>query len=57
VTPTSDIRATGAAIASAIESIPADAWDDRRLERLRALALEAGRVLRQIEELVASAQR
>jgi hypothetical protein len=41
-----DLADTGEAIASAIEHIPADAWDIARLDRLRALALEAGRLLR-----------
>ena len=55
VTPTGDVRSTGAAIADAIAATPADAWDDGRLDRLRALALEAGRILRNIESAVRAA--
>ncbi len=43
-----DLAATGAGVASAIEHIPADAWDIARLDRLRSLALEAGRLLRAV---------
>jgi hypothetical protein len=47
-----DIHSTGAAVADAIIATPADAWDDTRLDRLRALALEAGRLLRSIDTAV-----
>jgi hypothetical protein len=43
----------GDAIAAAIERVPADHWDQAQLERLRAAALDAGRLLRQIAELTA----
>ncbi|MCU1361567.1 MAG: hypothetical protein JWN99_2856 [Ilumatobacteraceae bacterium] len=35
-------------IASAIEAIPADAWDDATLDQLRSIALEMGSGLRSI---------
>jgi hypothetical protein len=53
VNPTDSVRATGADIADAIARTPTEDWDDARLDRLRALALQAGRILRQIEEAVA----
>jgi hypothetical protein len=56
VTAVGDVRATGAAVADAIVATPADAWDDARLEQLRSLALDGGRLLRQIEQAVAAAQ-
>ncbi len=56
VTVTSDVQRTGAAVADAIAATPSDAWDDARLERLRALALEGGRLLRGIEAAVRAAQ-
>ncbi len=43
-----DLAATGDAVAAAIERIPADGWDLPRLERLRALALQAGGLLREL---------
>ena len=55
VTATGDVQRTGAAVADAIAAIPADAWDDGQLERLRALALEAGQLLRGIDTAVRSA--
>jgi hypothetical protein len=55
VTPTDDVHVTGAAVADAIARIPSEDWDDARLGRLRSLALEAGRILRQIEETVSAA--
>jgi hypothetical protein len=42
---------TGDAIATQIERIPVDDWDDAQLDRLRALGLEAGRLLRSIADL------
>ena len=39
------------AVADAIASMPADQWDDVTLDRLRSIALEIGRVLRQIAAL------
>jgi hypothetical protein len=45
VTPAPD------ALAAAIEAIPADAWDESTLDGLRAIALEVGRLLRQIGSL------
>jgi hypothetical protein len=50
-----DVRAGGAAVADAIAAVPPDAWDGARLERLRTLALDGGRLLRQIEAAVAKA--
>ena len=41
----------GEAIAAAIDRVPADHWDQAQLERLRAAALDAGRLLRTIAEL------
>ena len=43
VTVDGDVQRTGAAVADAIAATPPDAWDDGRLERLRALALDGGR--------------
>jgi hypothetical protein len=37
-----------AAIADAIEAVPADAWDDATLASLRGAALDIGRLLRAI---------
>jgi hypothetical protein len=51
-----DLRTTGNAVADAIASVPPDKWDDARLERLRSLALNAGRLLRQIDEAVGTAR-
>jgi hypothetical protein len=48
--PAGDLGATGTAIAAAIDRVPADAWEIARLNRLRELALDAGRLLRQIEQ-------
>jgi hypothetical protein len=56
VSPDGDVQSTGAAVADAITATPADAWDDARLERLRALALEAGRLLRGIDAAVRAAK-
>jgi hypothetical protein len=55
VSAVGDVRTTGAAVADAIAAIPPDAWDDARLERLRSLALEGGRLLRQIEQAIGRA--
>jgi hypothetical protein len=52
-----DVRAGGAAVADAIAVTPPGAWDDARLEHLRALALDGGRLLRQIEAAVARAEK
>src|SRR3954469_7284886 len=43
-----DVAPTSAAVATHIESIHADQWDDATLNRLRDLALRAGRALRDI---------
>ncbi len=40
-------------IAAAIESVPADAWDDDVLERLRTIALELGGDLRRLADATA----
>jgi hypothetical protein len=47
-----DLAATGQAIARRVDETPADKWDDRILEGLRADALAAGKDLRQIESAV-----
>ena len=49
-----DLAPAGDAIATAIERISADEWDDARLDRLRQLALDAGRLLRTIASLTAA---
>ena len=36
------------AIASAIDDVPADAWDEATLDQLRSIALEMGREIRGI---------
>lgn len=41
-------RAEAAAVADAIEMVPADAWDEAVLDRLRALGLELGAELRRL---------
>jgi hypothetical protein len=42
--------ATGTeAVAQRIQSIEPDEWDESRLERLRQLALDGGRILREVE--------
>ena len=46
-----DLGAMGDAIATRIERTAIDDWDDAQLDRLRALALEAGRLLRSIADL------
>ena len=51
-----DVRAAGAAVADAIAATPSDVWDDARLERLRSLALDGGRLLRQIEQAISKAR-
>jgi hypothetical protein len=56
VTPTANVHVTGEAIAQAIARIPSESWTDERLNRLRSLALEAGRILRQIDEALEAAQ-
>ena len=43
-----DVSSMGEVVGSAIEAVPPDQWDVPRLDRLRALALEAGQVLRSI---------
>jgi hypothetical protein len=55
VMPTDDVHVTGAAVADAIVRTPSEDWTDARLDRLRALALEAGRILRRIEEVIEAA--
>ena len=56
VAPTADVAATGAAIANAIEAGPAAEWDAARLDRLRAIALDAGRVLRELDTAIDAAR-
>ena len=46
-----DLAAQCAAIAAAIERVPANEWDGARLDRLRSLGLDAGRLLRSIADL------
>ena len=41
-----DLPATANAVAERIDRVPADEWDDPRLDSLRASALDVGRVLR-----------
>ncbi len=48
-TSSGDLAATAAAVAQRIEGRPADEWDVPTLDRLRQLALDAGRILREIE--------
>jgi hypothetical protein len=55
VTPTDDVHVTGEAIAQAISRTPSEEWSDGQLDRLRSLALEAGRLLRRIEDTVTAA--
>jgi hypothetical protein len=49
-----DVRTLGAAVGDAIARTPPEQWDEARLDRLQALALEGGRILRQIDEAVGS---
>jgi hypothetical protein len=44
-----DLAAGTEAVAQRIQSIEPDEWDEARLERLRALALDGGRILREVE--------
>jgi hypothetical protein len=44
-----DLDAASEAVAARIGSIEPDEWDEARLERLRQLALDGGRVLREVE--------
>jgi 2-keto-4-pentenoate hydratase/2-oxohepta-3-ene-1,7-dioic acid hydratase in catechol pathway len=44
-----DVAMTGAAVAAHIDSIHAEQWDDATLNRLRDLAIRAGKALRDIE--------
>ena len=44
-----DLEAASEAVAARIGSIEPDEWDEARLERLRQLALDGGRVLREVE--------
>jgi hypothetical protein len=41
-------RADAAAIADAIDAVPADGWDETTLDQLRSIALEMGKALRAI---------
>jgi hypothetical protein len=45
----SDLAAAAEAVAARIGAIDPDEWDEAQLERLRELALDGGRVLRQVE--------
>jgi hypothetical protein len=56
VSPTDDVHTTGEAIAQAISRTPTEQWTDAQLDRLRSLALEAGRILRQMNEAIEGAQ-
>jgi hypothetical protein len=56
VGPASEVAATGSAVANAIAAIPADAWDGDRLDHLRQIALDAGRILRQIDDAANAAE-
>jgi len=42
------VRADPAAIAEAIDSVPADGWDESTLDQLRSITLEMGKALRAI---------
>jgi hypothetical protein len=55
VTPTDDLTATGAAVGAAIAAVPPDAWEAGQLERLSALALDAGQLLRRVDSAVRAA--
>jgi hypothetical protein len=55
VTPTDDLTTTGAALGAAITAVPPDAWEAGQLERLSALALDAGQLLRRVDSVVGSA--
>jgi hypothetical protein len=44
-----DLAAGTEAVAQRIQSIEPDEWDESRLERLRQLALDGGRILREVE--------
>jgi hypothetical protein len=44
-----DLAASTEAVAQRIQSIEPDEWDESRLERLRQLALDGGRILREVE--------
>jgi hypothetical protein len=54
VSPGADLAATGQAVAARIAATPADKWDERILDAVRASALAAGGHLRQIEKAVSS---
>jgi hypothetical protein len=56
VSASGDVRSVGAAVADAIAATPSDAWDDARLHRLRSLALDGGRLLREIEQAAGKAR-
>jgi len=56
VNASGDVRTAGGAVADAIAAVPPDHWDDARLEQLRSLALNGGRLLRQIDEAVGAAR-
>jgi hypothetical protein len=56
VSPTDDVHTTGEAVAHAISRTPTEQWTDAQLDRLRSLALEAGRILRQMNETIEAAQ-
>jgi hypothetical protein len=51
-----DVRALGSAVGDAIARTPSEDWDDAHLDRLRALALQGGGILRQIEAMLADAR-
>jgi hypothetical protein len=56
VSPTDDVHTTGEAVAQAISRTPTEQWTDAQLDRLRSIALEAGRILRQMNEAIEAAQ-
>ena len=51
-----DVKTAGGTVADAIAAVPPDKWDDARLEQLRSLALNGGRLLRQIEAAIGAAR-
>jgi hypothetical protein len=56
VSPTDDVHTTGEAVAQAISRTPSEQWTDAHLDRLHSIALDAGRILRLINEAIEAAQ-
>jgi hypothetical protein len=50
-----DVRTLGAAVGDAIARTPSEEWNDARLDRLTSLARGGGRILRQIDDVLAAA--